>query len=45
MDEGTFTYVGRPASLSWQDRIVDNTPQETGIRFLVAKPPSVGASN
>lgn len=45
MDEGTFTYIGRPASLSWQDRIVDNTLKKLIYGFWWQNPPTVGASN
>lgn len=45
MDEGTFTYIGRPASLSWQDRIVDNTLKKLVYGFWWQNPPTVGASN
>lgn len=45
MDEGTFTYVGRQASDSFSDKIVDNTIKKLGYGLWWQHPPTVGASS
>jgi hypothetical protein len=44
MDEGTFTYVGREASASFSDRIVDNWLKKLTYGFWWKNPPTIGAS-
>ena len=45
MDEGTFTYVGRPASNSWSDKIFDNALKKIFYGRWWRHPPTVGASS
>ncbi|ASP38186.1 hypothetical protein CHH28_05570 [Bacterioplanes sanyensis] len=44
MDEGTFTYVGRKASTSWSDRIVDNGLKKLAYGRWWHSPRTIGAS-
>ncbi|HEY9033876.1 MAG TPA: polysialyltransferase family glycosyltransferase [Pseudomonadales bacterium] len=44
MDEGAFTYVGRKASDSFSDRIVDNLGKKLAYGWWWKHPPTVGAS-
>jgi hypothetical protein len=44
MDEGTFTYVGREASASFSDRIVDNWLKKLTYGFWWKNPATIGAS-
>lgn len=44
MDEGTFTYVGREASASFSDRVVDNWLKKLTYGFWWKNPPTIGAS-
>ena len=45
MDEGTFTYVGRKASGSFSDKVVDNYSKKLAYGFWWKHPPTVGASD
>ena len=45
MDEGTFTYVGREASSSFSDRIVDNWLKKLTYGFWWKNPATIGASD
>lgn len=45
MDEGTFTYVGRSASSSFSDRIVDNYLKKITYGFWWKNPPTIGGSD
>lgn len=45
MDEGTFTYVGRQASDSFSDKIIDNTIKKISYGCWWQHPPTVGASS
>jgi len=45
MDEGTFTYVGRKASFSFSDKVIDNTVKRLFYGSWWQHPPTVGASN
>ncbi|MCG8315985.1 MAG: alpha-2,8-polysialyltransferase family protein, partial [Pseudomonadales bacterium] len=45
MDEGTFTYVGREASSSFSDRVVDNWLKKMTYGFWWKNPASIGASD
>lgn len=45
MDEGTFTYVGRKASGSFSDRVIDNTFKKLSYGFWWKHPETVGASD
>ena len=44
MDEGTFTYVGRKASASFSDSIVDNWLKKLTYGFWWKNPATIGAS-
>ena len=44
MDEGTFTYVGRKASESFSDRVIDNALKKLFYGSWWKHPPTVGAS-
>jgi hypothetical protein len=44
MDEGTFTYVGRQASASFSDRVIDNTLKKLTYGFWWKNPPTIGGS-
>ena len=44
MDEGTFTYVGRKASGSFADSVVDNTLKKLTYGFWWKNPPTIGGS-
>ncbi len=44
MDEGTFTYVGRAASASFSDRVVDNWLKKVTYGFWWQNPPTIGGS-
>lgn len=45
MDEGTFTYVGRKASTSFSDRVIDNTFKKLSYGSWWKHPETVGASD
>ncbi len=45
LDEGTFTYVGRKASQSFSDRIVDNFLKKLVYGWWFKHPDTVGASD
>ena len=45
MDEGTFTYVGREASSSFSDRVVDNWLKKLTYGFWWKNPATIGASD
>lgn len=45
VDEGTFTYVGRSASASFSDRIIDNMLKKVTYGFWWKHPPTVGGSD
>jgi hypothetical protein len=45
MDEGTFTYVGRKASLSFSDRYIDNAIKKLTYGFWWENPPTIGGSS
>ncbi len=45
MDEGTFTYMGRAASKSWNDRVVDNVVKKLVYGAWWENPNTVGASS
>ena len=45
MDEGTFTYVGRKASFSFSDKVIDNTFKKLFYGSWWQHPPTVGASS
>lgn len=44
MDEGTFTYVGRAASTSFSDRVVDNLLKKLTYGLWWKHPPTIGGS-
>lgn len=44
MDEGTFTYVGRKASASFSDQVVDNSLKKLTYGFWWKNPPTIGGS-
>lgn len=44
MDEGTFTYVGRAASASFSDRVIDNLIKKITYGRWWDNPPTVGGS-
>jgi len=44
MDEGTFTYVGRKASASFSDRIIDNYLKKLTYGSWWSNPPTIGGS-
>ncbi|WP_430460508.1 polysialyltransferase family glycosyltransferase [Thalassolituus sp. LLYu03] len=45
MDEGVFTYLGRDASSSFSDRIIDNSIKKIIYGLWWKNPPTVGASD
>lgn len=45
MDEGTFTYVGRQASASFSDRVIDNALKKLTYGFWWKNPPTIGGSD
>lgn len=45
MDEGTFTYIGRKASLSFSDRYLDNAIKKITYGFWWRNPSNIGASS
>ncbi len=45
LDEGTFTYVGRPASFTWSDQYIDNALKKISYGLWWKHPPTVGASD
>jgi len=45
MDEGTFTYVGRKASSSFSDKVVDNTVKKIAYGSWWKNPPTIGGSD
>ena len=44
MDEGAFSYFGRKASNSWQDKIIDSNLKKLSYGSWWKHPPTVGAS-
>jgi len=44
LDEGTFTYVGRKASDSFSDRVIDNALKKISYGLWWKHPPTVGGS-
>lgn len=44
MDEGTFTYVGRAASASFSDRVIDNLLKKITYGRWWKHPPTIGGS-
>jgi len=44
IDEGTYTYFGRPDSLRWQDRIADNLVKKMTYGSWWQNPPTIGGS-
>ena len=45
MDEGTFTYVGRSASTSFSDEVIDNLLKKVTYGFWWKHPPTIGGSD
>lgn len=45
MDEGTYTYIGREASLSISDKYIDNTVKKLIYGFWWENPATIGASS